>query len=216
MLKIRVSAPLKATFWRVTVTVLSTMQFAVAQCSVPTVVFSDEKTISRINPSLSRVFVSSGLNHPPKKCWGGPQRSQKYLLHLQLFNSPVSRGTLTPTESESVREVQQISQSSPCCTKSNQTNQITLLTDIVGEGPFEAVKDKPAFLPGLDLASHLHQVALAHLLCEDDLVAGVHAVARRLHVGAQVELLLPDGQVASHGTSLSANKNKARKLKHQL
>lgn len=34
------------------------------------------------------------------------------------------------------------------------------------------------------------------------MVAGLHAVARRLHVGAQVELLLPDGQVAGHGTGL--------------
>lgn len=78
----------------------------------------------------------------------------------------------------------------------------TPLTDVVGEGPFEAVEDEPAFLPGLDLASHLHQVALTHLLCEDDLVAGVHAVARRLDVGAQVELLLPYGQVAGHRAGL--------------
>lgn len=79
------------------------------------------------------------------------------------------------------------------------------LTDVVGESPLEAVEDEPAFLPGLDLAPHLHQVALAHLLSEDNLVAGVHAVARRLHVGAQVELLLPDGQVAGHRTGLDTN-----------
>lgn len=76
------------------------------------------------------------------------------------------------------------------------------LTNVVGEGPLEAVEDEPAFLPGLDLAPHLHQVALAHLLGEDDVVAGVHAVARRLHVRAQVELLLPNGQVAGHRTRL--------------
>lgn len=79
---------------------------------------------------------------------------------------------------------------------------LTRLTNVVGEGPFEAVEDEPAFLPGLYFSSHLHQVALAHLLGDDDVVAGLHAVARRLHMGAQVELLLPDGQVASHRTGL--------------
>lgn len=83
-----------------------------------------------------------------------------------------------------------------------------LLTNIVGESPFEAVEDEPAFLPRLDLAPHLHQVALAHLLSEDDLVAGVHTVAGRLDVGAQVELFLPDGQVASHGTGLDGAKTR--------
>lgn len=83
---------------------------------------------------------------------------------------------------------------------------LMFLTDVVGESPLETVEDEPAFLPGLDLAPHLHQVALAHLLSEDDLVAGVHAVARRLHVGAQVELLLPDGQVTGHRTGLDTNR----------
>lgn len=76
------------------------------------------------------------------------------------------------------------------------------LTDIVGEGPFEAVEDEPALLPGLYLSPHLDQVAFAHLVCQDDVVAGVHIMARRLHVTAQVKLLLPDGQVARHWTSL--------------
>lgn len=76
------------------------------------------------------------------------------------------------------------------------------LTNIVGERPFEAVEHEPAFLPRLDLASHLHQVALAHLLGEDDVIARLHAVTRRLDVRAQIKLLLPDGQVASHRTGL--------------
>lgn len=79
---------------------------------------------------------------------------------------------------------------------------VCLLTDVVGQRPLEAVEDEPALLPGLDLPSHLDQVALAHLLRDDDVVAGVDAVARRLHVRAQVELLLPDGQVARHWPSL--------------
>lgn len=81
-------------------------------------------------------------------------------------------------------------------------NTSKLLTHIVGEGPFEAVEDKPALLPRLNLAPHLHQVALAHLLGEDDVVACVHSVARRLDVGTKVELLFPNGQVAGHGTGL--------------
>lgn len=82
------------------------------------------------------------------------------------------------------------------------SSQALKLTDVVGEGAFEAVEDEPALLPGLDLAPHLDQVAFAHLLAEDELVAGVHAVARPLHVGAQVQLLLPDGEVARHRTGL--------------
>ena len=56
-------------------------------------------------------------------------------------------------------------------------DKMSILTDIVGEVPLEAVEDEPALLPRLDLAAHLHQVALAHLLCEDDEGAGVHTVA---------------------------------------
>ena len=81
------------------------------------------------------------------------------------------------------------------------------LTCVVGEVPLEAVKDKPAFLPRLDLAPHLDQMPLAHLLRQDDVGAGVHAVARGLHVGAQVKLLLPDGQVACHRTGLRGGKS---------
>lgn len=77
-----------------------------------------------------------------------------------------------------------------------------LLTNVVGEVPLQAVEDEPALLPRLDLAAHLHQVALAHLLRQDDVRAGVHAVARRLHVGAQVKLLLAVGQIARHGPGL--------------
>lgn len=68
-----------------------------------------------------------------------------------------------------------------------------VLTHVVGEVPLKAVKNEPALLPRLDLAAHLHQVAFAHLLGEDDVRAGVHAVAGRLHVGAQVKLLLTVG-----------------------
>lgn len=77
-----------------------------------------------------------------------------------------------------------------------------LLTNVVGEVPLQAVEDEPALLPRLYLAAHLYQVALAHLLRQDDVRAGVHAVARRLHVGAQVKLLLAVGQVARHRPGL--------------
>ena len=79
---------------------------------------------------------------------------------------------------------------------------MSILTNIVGEVPLEAVEDEPALLPRLDLAAHLHQVAFAHLLGEDDEGAGVHAVVGRLHVDPQVKLLLPVGQVARHWPSL--------------
>lgn len=52
------------------------------------------------------------------------------------------------------------------------------LTYVIREGPFKSIKDKPAFFPGFDLAAHLHEMALAHFLCDDDIRTGVHAVAR--------------------------------------
>lgn len=77
-----------------------------------------------------------------------------------------------------------------------------ILTHVITEVPLETVENEPAFLPRFDFATHLHQVALAHLLCEDDIGAGVYAVARRLDVGSQVKLLFTVGQVASHWTGL--------------
>lgn len=77
-----------------------------------------------------------------------------------------------------------------------------ILTPVITEVPLDAVKNEPALLPRFDFAAHLHQVALAHLLREDDEGAGVYAVAGRLHVGSQVKLLLAVGQVARHWTGL--------------
>lgn len=84
------------------------------------------------------------------------------------------------------------------------------LTHIVGEGALHAVKDKPALLPRLDLPTHLDQVALAHLLCQDDVVAGVNVVARGLDVQPQVEILLADGEVPCQGTSLEKQHSPAK------
>lgn len=80
--------------------------------------------------------------------------------------------------------------------------KVTLLTDVITDVPLETVKNEPAFLPRLDFPAHLHQVAFAHLLCEDDEGAGVDAVATRLHVRSQVELLLAVRQITCHWTSL--------------
>lgn len=76
------------------------------------------------------------------------------------------------------------------------------LTHVVGEGVPQAVKDKPALLPGPDFASHLDQVAFAQLLREDDVAAGVHAVAGGFDVQAQVKVLFTDRQVTGQGASL--------------
>ena len=75
-------------------------------------------------------------------------------------------------------------------------------TDVVGEGPLEAVEHEPALLPGLDLAAHLDQVAAAGLLRERQVEAGVGAVAGRLDVRAQVEVVLAHGQVAGQRSRL--------------
>ena len=79
---------------------------------------------------------------------------------------------------------------------------LCILTRVIVEVPLDTVENEPAFLPRLDFAAHLHQVAFAHLLCEDDEGAGVDAVAGRLHVGSQVELLLTVRQVARHWSGL--------------
>lgn len=70
------------------------------------------------------------------------------------------------------------------------------LTCIVGERAPVAVKHKPAFLPRLDFAPHLDQVAPARLLRDGQVEARVGAVARRLDVRPQVEVVLPHRQVA--------------------
>lgn len=76
------------------------------------------------------------------------------------------------------------------------------LTHIIGEGPPHAVKDKPALLPRLDFATHLDQVALAHLLGEHQVIAAGEVMAGGLDVQAQVKFLLAVGQVAGHGACL--------------
>lgn len=48
---------------------------------------------------------------------------------------------------------------------------------VVGKCSLQPVKDEPALLPRLDLASHFDEVALTHLLVDDDKRAGVHAVS---------------------------------------
>lgn len=89
-----------------------------------------------------------------------------------------------------------------------QTNrrERRILTYVIREVPLETVKNKPALLPRFDFAAHLHQVTLAHLLREDDEGAGVDAVARGLHVGAQVKLLLPVWQISRHRSGLYSQK----------
>lgn len=79
------------------------------------------------------------------------------------------------------------------------------LTHVVGDGALHAVKDKPALLPRLDLAPHLDQVALAHLLCQNDVVARIYAVPRGLDVQPQVKILLADGEVPRQRPSLGNN-----------
>lgn len=56
--------------------------------------------------------------------------------------------------------------------------QCLIPTGIVGECAFKAIEDKPALLPRFNLSTHLDQVALTHLFCEDDVVAGLHVVTR--------------------------------------
>lgn len=79
-------------------------------------------------------------------------------------------------------------------------------TRVVGECASVAVKDKPAFLPGFDLASHLDQVASAGLLRHGQVEACVCAVARWLNVSAQVKVVLPHGQVPSQWPWLEGEK----------
>lgn len=79
-------------------------------------------------------------------------------------------------------------------------------TCVVGERASVAVENEPAFLPSLDLSSHFDQVAAAGLLRDGQVVARVRAVARRLDVSPQVEVILPHGQVSGQRARLEPQK----------
>lgn len=81
-------------------------------------------------------------------------------------------------------------------------------TCVVGQRAPVAVKDEPAFLPRLDFAPHLDQVASARLLRDGQVEARVGAVARRLDVRPQVEVVLPHRQVARERPRLRTESKK--------
>ncbi len=68
-------------------------------------------------------------------------------------------------------------------------------TCIVGECASVAVKDEPAFLPRFDFAPHFDQVATAGLFRDGQVEARVGAVACRLNMSSQVEIVLSHRQV---------------------
>lgn len=82
-------------------------------------------------------------------------------------------------------------------------------TCVVGQRAPVAVKDEPAFLPRLDFAPHLDQVASARLLRDGQVEARVGAVARRLDVRPQVKVVLPHRQVARERPRLRTQSKKA-------
>lgn len=51
---------------------------------------------------------------------------------------------------------------------------------------------------------HPRATHASHLAAEHHMQAGIDAVARRLNVGLQIKVLLPDWQVASQGSCLGA------------
>lgn len=81
-----------------------------------------------------------------------------------------------------------------------------LPTCIVGERASVAVKDKPAFLPGFDFASHFDQVTTAGLFRDGQVEARVSAVAGRLNVSSQVKVVLSHRQVPRQWPGLGRKK----------
>lgn len=81
-------------------------------------------------------------------------------------------------------------------------------TCVVGERASVSVKDKPAFLPGFDFASHLDQVAPTGLFRDGQVEARVSAVARRLNVSSQVKIVLPHWQVPCQWPGLDRKEKK--------
>lgn len=75
-------------------------------------------------------------------------------------------------------------------------------TCIVGERSAILVKDKPAFLPGLDLAAHFDKKASAGFIGDGQMEAGVWVVSSRLDIAVKVKVVLSYRQVATQQTGL--------------
>lgn len=71
------------------------------------------------------------------------------------------------------------------------------LTCVIGEGPAVMVKDEPALLPRLDLATHLDEEAPTGFISDGQMEAGVWVVSGRLDVAVEIDVVFPRWEVAA-------------------
>lgn len=77
-----------------------------------------------------------------------------------------------------------------------------LLTCVVGECPAILVEDKPAFLPGLDLATHLDQETSTGFISDGQMEAGIWVVSSCLNMAMKTKVIFPYWEVASQQPGL--------------
>lgn len=58
------------------------------------------------------------------------------------------------------------------------------------------VKDKPAFLPGLDLAAHFDQETSTGFISDGQMEAGIWVVSSCLNVAVKIKVVFPYREVA--------------------
>lgn len=79
-------------------------------------------------------------------------------------------------------------------------------TCIIRECALVPIKNKPTFLPSFDFPAHFDEESPAGLLCDGHVVTGVDIVASGLHVAPQIEVFLPDRQIACQRSGLEEGK----------
>lgn len=83
---------------------------------------------------------------------------------------------------------------------------LSSLTCIIRECTLVPIENKPAFFPSFNFPAHFDEEPATGLLRDGHVVAGVDAVARSLHVAPQIEVLLPDRQIACQRSRLEKGK----------
>lgn len=99
---------------------------------------------------------------------------------------------------------------SACCGQRWQYWQRPWPTCVVGECSAILVKDEPAFLPGLDLPTHLDKKAPAGFIGDGQMEAGVWVVTSCLYVAVKVKVVPPHWEVAAQHPGLWQSKRRIK------
>lgn len=89
-------------------------------------------------------------------------------------------------------------------------------TCIIRECALVPIKNKPTFFPSFNFSAHFDEESSAGLLCDGYVITGVDIVASSLHVAPQIEVFLPDRQIACQRSSLEKGKPIASETSYLL